>query len=51
MLATVVRASLRAPILVLIAGALLLAYGIMTVATARYDVFPEFVPPQATVQT
>ncbi len=51
MLASVVRASLRHPVLVLVAGVLLLAYGMMTVVDARYDVVPEFVPPQATVQT
>ena len=37
--------------LVVIAAVLLAAVGIATVETARYDVFPEFVPPQATVQT
>ena len=51
MLAAIVQASLRHPVMVVIAGALLLAFGLMTVSGARYDVFPEFVPPQATVQT
>jgi CzcA family heavy metal efflux pump len=37
--------------MVLVGALLLLLYGIMTVDTARYDVFPEFVPPTATVQT
>lgn len=50
-LSSIVRGALRHPWLVLVAGVLLLAYGMMTVAGARYDVFPEFVPPQATVQT
>ena len=51
MLDAIVRASLRHPVMVVIAGALLLAFGLMTVSGARYDVFPEFVPPQASVQT
>jgi CzcA family heavy metal efflux pump len=51
MLAAIVRGALRHPWLVLVAGCLLLAYGALTVAQTRYDVFPEFVPPQATVQT
>jgi len=51
MLSAIVRASLRQPVMVLVAALLLLAYGILTIGTARYDVFPEFVPPQATVQT
>ena len=33
-----------------LAGALLI-YGISVVAGMRYDVFPEFAPPQVTVQT
>lgn len=37
--------------LVVIAALLLAGVGIATVETARYDVFPEFVPAQATVQT
>ncbi len=51
MLAAIVRAALRHPWLAVVAGVLLLAYGAMTIGGARYDVFPEFVPPQATVQT
>jgi CzcA family heavy metal efflux pump len=51
MLTFIVRHSLRYPWLVLLFAAMLLAFGIQTVRTAAYDVFPEFVPPQATVQT
>ena len=51
MLAAIVRGSLRHPVMVVLAGAMLLAFGLMTVSGARFDVFPEFVPPQATVQT
>ena len=36
---------------VVAAAVLLLGFGIATVERARYDVFPEFVPAQATVQT
>lgn len=37
--------------LVLGLAAILLTYGIVVVERARYDVFPEFVPAQVTVQT
>ncbi|MEI6486855.1 MAG: efflux RND transporter permease subunit [Sphingomonadales bacterium] len=50
-LAPIVRSALRHPGLVLVCGMLLLVYGVFAVSNARYDVFPEFVPPQATVQT
>lgn len=51
MLTAIVRTSLAHPRLVLLAALLLFAYGVMTVDTARYDVFPDFVPAQASVQT
>lgn len=51
MLTFIVRNSLRYPWLVMLLAAMLLVFGIQTVRTAPYDVFPEFVPPQATVQT
>lgn len=50
MLTAIVRASLRAPFLVMTLAALLLVYGGMTLARAKFDVFPEFVPAQAEVQ-
>lgn len=50
MLAAVVRASLRAPFIVVLAAFLVLMYGAATLFQAKYDVFPEFVPPQAAVQ-
>lgn len=50
-LAGIVRGALRHPVLVLVCGLLLMAYGLFGLSAARYDVFPEFVPPQATVQT
>src|SRR5690349_15226342 len=50
MLAAIVRASLRAPFLVVLAAVLVLIYGTATLIQAKYDVFPEFVPAQAEVQ-
>lgn len=51
MLGRIVRLSLAHPGMVMLAALLLLGFGVMTIRTARYDVFPEFVPAQATVQT
>ncbi|WP_353228648.1 efflux RND transporter permease subunit [Novosphingobium sp.] len=51
MLSTIVRASLRYPWLVLLGAAVVLAFGLMTLRGAAYDVFPDFVPPQASIQT
>ncbi|MFA5970292.1 MAG: efflux RND transporter permease subunit [Sphingomonas sp.] len=51
MLTRIVRTSLLHPRLVLAAALLLLGLGIATVRDARYDVFPEFVPAQASLQT
>lgn len=51
MLAAVVRQSVRHPWVVLLSALILMIYGIITVRTAAYDVFPDFVPPQASVQT
>lgn len=51
MLTAIVRQSLRYPWLVLLGAFTLLAGGIITLRHAPFDVFPEFVPPQASVQT
>ncbi|OYX91614.1 MAG: acriflavine resistance protein B, partial [Novosphingobium sp. 35-62-5] len=51
MLSLIVRLCLRHPGIVLLCALLLLGFGGATVVAARYDVFPEFVPPQASVQT
>jgi CzcA family heavy metal efflux pump len=51
MLARLVRWCIANPRMVVIAAAIFALYGIMVVAHARYDVFPEFVPAQVTVQT
>lgn len=51
MLARLVRWCIANPRLVVIAAAIFALYGVMVVDHARYDVFPEFVPAQVTVQT
>lgn len=51
MLSAIVAGSLARPRLVMLAALLLALYGGLTVARAKYDVFPEFVPAQVTVQT
>jgi Cu/Ag efflux pump CusA len=51
MLTAIVRWSLSYPRLLVFVGLLFLAYGGMKLADARFDVFPEFVPAQADVQT
>jgi CzcA family heavy metal efflux pump len=51
MLAAVVRWSLRFPVVVCVLATMLALYGVLVLARAKYDVFPEFVPPQAVVQT
>jgi CzcA family heavy metal efflux pump len=50
MLAAIIRWSLRFPIVVCALAVILVAYGIFVLARSKYDVFPEFVPPQASVQ-
>ena len=51
MLAAIIRWSLRFPAVVCALAMILLVYGIGVLSRAKYDVFPEFVPPQAIVQT
>lgn len=51
MLSAIVRGALARPRLVVLAALLLALYGGLTLTRAKYDVFPEFVPAQATVQT
>ncbi len=51
MLAAIVRWSLARPRLVAAAALLLLVYGLVTLSHAKFDVFPDFVPAQAEVQT
>lgn len=51
MLSRLVRTCLDHPRLVALGAALLLLAGSLTLARANYDVFPDFVPAQAEIQT
>ena len=51
MLSAIVAASLARPRLVLLAALVLAFYGAFSLTRAKYDVFPEFVPAQANIQT
>ena len=51
MLSAIVRWSLARPRLVAVAALVLLIYGGLTLSRAKFDVFPDFVPAQAEVQT
>ena len=51
MLAAIIRWSLRFPTVVCALAVILVMYGVVVLAHSKYDVFPEFVPPQASVQT
>ena len=49
--AAVVGFAVRRPGLVVAVALALMAYGMLTLGSAKYDVFPEFAPPTVTVQT
>ena len=51
MLAAIVRFSLRFRGVIIALACLFLAYGIYALSRAKYDVFPEFAPPQVGIQT
>src|ERR1700690_1723057 len=51
MLQAIVRFSLRFRGIVVALASLLLVYGLYVSAHAKLDVFPDFVPPEVTVQT
>ena len=51
MLSAIVRWSLTRPRLVAVGALVLLVYGSLTLSRAKFDVFPDFVPAQAEVQT
>jgi CzcA family heavy metal efflux pump len=51
MLQILVQFSLRHRGVVIVLAAVLLGYGVHTVATAKMDVFPNFVQPQVVIQT
>jgi len=50
-LTAIVRFSIRFRGVVIALAALLVGYGLFTLARARLDVFPEFAPPQVQIQT
>jgi CzcA family heavy metal efflux pump len=50
-LAGIIRWALRYPFVVITLAVILIVYGVLVVLRAKYDVFPEFVPAQANVQT
>src|SRR5713226_7444722 len=51
MLSRLVGFSLRNRLVVLVLAVVLLGYGIYTASRSPLDVFPEFAPPQVTVET
>ena len=51
MLAAIVRFALRFRGVVIALAAAFLGYGLYSLSQARYDVFPEFAPPQVQIQT
>src|SRR3954466_11975755 len=51
MIRAIVQFSLRFRSVVVILACLLMAYGIHVASQSKLDVFPDFVPPQVTVQT
>ena len=51
MLASVIRWSLRFPAIVCVLALILVVYGLLVLTRAKFDVFPEFVPATASVQT
>ena len=50
MLQSIVQLSLRFRGIVVALACLLLAYGVFVAARSKLDVFPDFVPPQVTIQ-
>ena len=51
MLTAIVRFSLRFRGVVIALACMLVGYGLYTLASAKYDVFPEFAPPLVVIQT
>ncbi len=51
MLTAIVRWSLRHRGVVIALACILLGYGVYSLAGAKYDVFPEFAPPEVVIQT
>ena len=50
-LATLVRFSLRFRGVIIALACLLVGYGLYSLTQAKYDVFPEFAPPQVVIHT
>lgn len=51
MLSKIVESSLRLRGIVVVVAGLIIAYGLYVAYHAKLDVFPDFVPPQASIQT
>lgn len=51
MIASIVRTSLRFRGIVLALACIVAGYGLYAFSNAKYDVFPEFAPPQVVIQT
>ncbi len=51
MLSRLVAFSLRNRLIVLVLAGLLIVFGVLSAVSAPIDVFPEFAPPQVTIQT
>ncbi|TAM48615.1 MAG: efflux RND transporter permease subunit, partial [Paraburkholderia sp.] len=49
--AAIIAFSIRFRGVVIALGLLLLGYGVFSLLSAKYDVFPEFAPPQVSIQT
>src|SRR5260370_16925449 len=49
--AAIIRFAIRFRGIVIAVACILLAYGIYALGRAKYDVFPEFAPPQVGIQT
>jgi Cu/Ag efflux pump CusA len=49
--AALIRFAIRFRGVVVALAIVLLGYGVLTVMRAKYDVFPEFAPPQVSIQT
>jgi len=47
----IIRRAIRFPGIVVALALVLILYGIYSLGQARYDVFPEFAPPQVSIQT
>lgn len=51
MLTAIVKFSLRFRGVIIALACILIGYGLYTLSQAKYDVFPEFAPPQVVIQT